>query len=408
MIVRKIREEELKRCYEVMSIAFEFPNKETRSNEEIVKEANEQPKTRAQEYWREKWAAFEDDDHTMMGMMFTIPYTVQFDGGAYPMCGIGGVSTLPQYRKNGVIRGCFEHNLPQMYEDGVLFSYLYPFSTAFYRKFGYEMCGERVLYEIDLRAYSHFPVEGKAVLAEGQSLNDAIASVYRDFCGNMNLMCVRKPYDFPGADGQNPAKDCVYTYVYFAKDGTPKGVMTFTKEQLEPYVFEMRCSQFYFSDWEGFYGLLNHALAYKTYYKKISFWLPSHFDVVSRIPEWAKVPCKRTCAHTGMNRVINVEAVLKAARYQGSGSVSIGVCDDQIQKNNGVFLVVFENGQAVTVEKTDSAPDITMSICDFSRLITGTHQAEDALTLPGVSVCNPSAPFAAVFYKKPIFIMDSF
>ena len=127
--------------------------------------------------------------------------------------------------------------------------------------------------------------------------------------------------------------------------------MTFTKEQLEPYVFEMRCSQFYFSDWEGFYGLLNHALAYKTYYKKISFWLPSHFDVVSRIPEWAKVPCKRTCAHTGMNRVINVEAVLKAARYQGSGSILIGVCDDQIQKNNGGFLVVFENGQAVTVEK---------------------------------------------------------
>ena len=408
MIVRKIREEELKRCYEVMSIAFEFPNKATQTNEEIVKEAKEHPKTRGQEYWQEKWAAFEDDDKTMMGFMFTIPYTVQFDGQEYPMCGIGGVSTLPQYRKNGVIRACFEHNLPQMYEDGVVFSYLYPFSTAFYRKFGYEICGERVFYEIDLRAYTHFSVEGKCVLAEGTTLNEEIASVYRDFCGNMNLMCVRKPYDFPDAEGRDPAKDCVYTYVYFAKDGTPKGVMTFTKEQIEPYVFEMKCSQFYFSDWEGFYGLLNHALAYKTYYKKISFWLPSHMDVVSRIPEWAMVPCKRTVAHTGMNRVVNVQKALKGAQYHGSGTIAIGVSDPQIAKNDGVWLVSFENGQASAVERTAKTPDITMGISDFSRLIAGSHDTADAVSLPSVLVLNPSAPFAGVFYKKPIFIMDSF
>lgn len=64
---------------------------------EILKDVRERPKGRGQRFYTEKWAAFEDDDQTMMGFMFTIPYVVNFDGHACKMNGIGGVSTLPQY-----------------------------------------------------------------------------------------------------------------------------------------------------------------------------------------------------------------------------------------------------------------------------------------------------------------------
>lgn len=87
MIVLKIRDTELKRCGEVMSMAFEFPCSEERSNEEILKDVRERPKGRGQRFYTEKWAAFEDDDQTMMGFMFTIPYVVNFDGHACKMNG---------------------------------------------------------------------------------------------------------------------------------------------------------------------------------------------------------------------------------------------------------------------------------------------------------------------------------
>ena len=54
------------------------------------RDVRERPKGRGQRFYTEKWAAFEDDDQTMMGFMFTIPYVVNFDGHACKMNGIGG------------------------------------------------------------------------------------------------------------------------------------------------------------------------------------------------------------------------------------------------------------------------------------------------------------------------------
>lgn len=409
MIVRKIRDTELKRCGEVMSMAFEFPCSDERSNEEILKDVRERPKGRGQRFYTEKWAAFEDDDQTMMGFMFTIPYVVNFDGHACKMNGIGGVSTLPQYRRNGVIRGCFAHSLPAMYEEGYAFSYLYPFSSAFYRKFGYEMCGEQVLYEINLQSYSRFDVGGHVVLAEGDACFADIKWVYEKFARGMNMMCIREDDDYSWAREQNPAKDCVYTFVYYSGNGVPKGVMTFSKERTDGFYAKLACKQFFFSDPEGMKGLLNHALAYTAYYSHICFRLPVHMDVLSVIPEWPKFPYRRTLAHVGMARVVNVEQVLSLAEYRGEGTARIAIWDEQVEQNNGCFTVTFAGGRAVSVTKEEAEPDISMGISDFSRLITGTHDFSQIGWLDGVTVHHPeNAALAGVFYKKPIFITDAF
>lgn len=409
MIVRKIKDAELKRCFEVMSMAFEFPCNEERANEELVKEAKESPKSRAQRFYTEKWAAFEDDDQTMMGFMFTIPYVVNFDGHNCKMNGIGGVSTLPQYRRNGAIRSCFEKSLPSMYEEGYAFSYLYPFSSAFYRKFGYEMCGEQVMYEVNLQAYRSFDVGGRAVLAEGDACFADIKRVYAAFASGMNMMCVREEDDYPWAKDLNPAKDCIYTFVYYNATGEPKGIMTFSKEKTDGFYAKLACKQFFFSDLEGFKGLLNHALSYTAYYSHICFRLPIHMDVLSMIPEWPKLPYLRRLEHVGMARVVNAEQVLRLAEYRGTGTVCIEITDEQVEQNNGRFTVSFAEGKAVSVAKGEAEPDISMRISDFSRLILGTHDLSQAAWLPDVTVHHPeNEGLSGVFYKKPIFIADAF
>lgn len=409
MVVRKIKDAELKRCGEVMALAFEFPCTEERSNEEILKDAKEHPKGRGERFYTEKWAAFEDDDETMMGFMFTIPYVVNFDGHACKMNGIGGVSTLPQYRRGGVIRSCFEKCLPAMYEEGYAFSYLYPFSSAFYRKFGYEMCGEQVQYEVNLQAYHRFDVGGHTVLAEGDCCFEDIKRVYKAFARGMNMMCMREDDDYPWAKGLNPAKDCVYTFVYYSAAGEAKGVMTFSKEQTDGFYAKLNCKQFFFSDVEGLKGLLNHALAYTAYYSHICFRLPIHMDLLSIVPEWPKFPYQRTLAHVGMGRVIDVKQVLGLAKYRGQGTVRIGITDPQIPQNNGCFTVSFAEGKALSVTEEDASPDISMGIADFSRLIIGTHDLSQLDWLTGVTVHTPENPaLSGVFYKKPIFITDGF
>ncbi len=410
MIVRRVRVDELKRCSEVMSLAFEFPNREQRTSEEIAKEVLENPKGRFQRYYDYKWAAFEDDDKTMMGFICTIPYVVNFDGSICKMNGIGGVSTLPHYRRTGSIRGCFEKSLPWMYEEGFAFSYLYPFSSEFYRKFGYELCGEQIAYEVNLQAYKRFPIGGKCVLAEGDACFEDIKKVYGDFARGMNMMCVREDEDYPWARELNPARDCIYTYVYYNDAGEAKGVMTFDKTRENgSFYAKMNCKQFLFSDMEGFKGLMNHALSFIAYYSHICFRLPVHMDALSAIAEWPKLPYARTIAHVGMNRVVNVQMVLEMAKYKGSGKVCMKITDEQIEQNNGLFTVVFENGKATSVEKGGEAADIELTIQDFSRLITGSHDLSQAAWLFGTKILNPeNEALNGVFYRKPIFIIDSF
>jgi predicted acetyltransferase len=175
MIIRKIKPEELKRTMELFSISFEFGNDSNKSAAEVFAEVTENPQSREDVYWTEHWAAFLDDDKTMTSTFLAQPFPVHFDGNVYTMTGIGGVATLPQYRRNGGIRGCFEAALPDMYANDVSFSYLYPFSTAYYRKFGYEMGCERTQYHVRLSSLKTFAVSGNCSLVEpGNFVSDDI------------------------------------------------------------------------------------------------------------------------------------------------------------------------------------------------------------------------------------------
>lgn len=105
MIVRKIKPEEFQRTNELFGISFEFEVDNSKTGEEKLRELSELPfKGRHDIYFAERWAAFEDDDKTMMSFIVTTPYDMNFDGNICKMTGIGGVSTLPQYRRHGGIR----------------------------------------------------------------------------------------------------------------------------------------------------------------------------------------------------------------------------------------------------------------------------------------------------------------
>ena len=70
MKVRKIRPEELKRVYELFSVAFEMSYESKDTAEEVYNKLRDNPLSREDECLLEKYAAFEDDDKTMMSCIF--------------------------------------------------------------------------------------------------------------------------------------------------------------------------------------------------------------------------------------------------------------------------------------------------------------------------------------------------
>lgn len=420
MIIRKIRPEEYRRTNELFSLAFEAPNRNLKDSAEAIKEMTDHPENRQEEFWMERWAAFEDDDKTMMSFIVMVPYNVNFDGHVCKMSGIGGVSSLAQYRRHGGIRGCMEQMLRDTYEDGYAISYLFPFSDAYYRKFGYTRCGEIVNYSIDLRSIKPYNAGGSVNLLEHGNLTNDIKKVYEDFKQGLNMMAEHdRSYDYEWADGANPASDGCYTYVYYSASGEPKGVMSFYKKILpnsiphEDEHLDLACRRFMFSDDEGFRGLLNHCLAFAAYYEHVTFRLPADFEVVSYINEWALYPSSRSMDFNGMVRVQDVKKVLEMARYQGDGVLSVKVHDRIITDNEGTFTVEFKDGRAISVKREEVEPDIELDIADFSRFIIGTHDIRQigalAAALPEEIILNaPLAKIGKVFYRKPNFITEYF
>lgn len=414
MIVRKIKPEELKRTKELFSIAFEFAENIEKNAEELYEEISSSPNHREDAFWEERWAAFEDDDQTMMSYFIAQPFPVSFDGQVYTMSGIGGVATLPQYRKSGGIRGCFEAALPFMYQQGISFSYLYPFSSVYYRKFGYEMGCEKLQYHVSLSHLKIFPVTGKCFLVEpGNFMLEDIKKIYGIWQSKYNMMIANEDYEYAWVEKSNPVKNQEFTYVYKDSLNAPLGYMT-VKQAMEPDGRNVSCTRFCFTCTEGLKGLLNLLISLGSDHAYATFEVPADVDLTLLLPEWSKGAVSLKKYWSGMVRVVNVAKVLNGSKYIGSGLVKLAITDPQIPENNGVFQVTFEEGvckkviQSSMTDDLDEVADIRMTINEFSRLIIGTSDVHSLPYMDGVTVLNPSAPLNQIFYKKPNYIMEFF
>lgn len=396
MIVRQPTQQEAPRAEELMAIAFEYP---------LDRAAQKKP-------WPETvhpWAAYSEETGEMMSLLLVTDFTVRFDGHGCKMGGVGGVSTLPQYRRQGGIRGCFSAALPQMYENGCDFSYLYPFSTAYYRKFGYESCVQKYQTTVDLGLLRAPRGEGYFRLAEDACpMTAEIRALDRLWEERFNMMVLHLPEYYRWTEEEDPAAKQEFTYVCFDGQGQPCAYTTFRKQD-QSDGRNLVCSRFLFRDREGFQGLMDLFKSLSADHRYVKFSLPAIPALQYLLPEWSMGAAAWTVLPAGMVRVVNARAVLEKARYQGSGRVVLALEDQQIPQNCGTFAVSFRDGAAVSVAATEEAPDTVLTMPAFSALMAGTCEFIHAQAwLDGLTVKNPEAPLDRVFYRKPMMIVDYF
>lgn len=138
----------------------------------------------------EQWGAF-DEDGTLMGSIINNHFTAYLQGKPVSSGGIGAVSTLPEYREGGVIRQIFARLLPAGRERGEVISCLYPFSHAFYRKFGYETACRANLWRIPADGLRGFHHTGWVRQWRPGQATEAFTRIYDRFAARLNLSLVR-------------------------------------------------------------------------------------------------------------------------------------------------------------------------------------------------------------------------
>lgn len=380
MEVRRVKDEEYKRVDELFSISFsakmEPDNSQPTSGEDV------------------RYAAFENDE--MISAIYVPRYLMSFDGNMVKMAGIGGVSTLPKYRRKGGIRAVFSKLLPDLYKEGFDFSYLYPFSTFYYRKFGYENACEIIHYTVNTEALPKSENTPKVIFLEESSRKyaaDLIKKVYLYNCKKYNGMTSYTDEMFEWVEKEDPYKDCVYTYVYHNDETGSMGYISYSTQRDNEGLY-VDVNRLMFTDSEAFCALMSVVRTYFADYKRTVFNLPMHTGVERLIEEWSFGYLKREIIPNGMVRVVNVHEVLSKARYKGSGEYSVSVRDSFIEENNRTFIVKFEKGRAVGIEeKALDERENCMPIEKFSRAVFGSVDIFDS---------------NEVLYTKPMNIVTFF
>ena len=359
---------------------------------------------------REEWEAGEDEDWgafhekgTLMARIINNRFTSYIDGREVQNGGIGAVSTLPEYRNTGAIRGIFEKLLPSAYENGEVISTLYPFNHQFYRKFGYETVCFRNQYKFKPEILKEYHFDGEVIMWEdGQDISDYLR-IYGQFASEYNLAVKRDDALMKRHIKDNVYQERKFSYL-LRKDGKDLAYLLI-EDVYQPEAAFMWVEEAVWTTPEGFRAMLGFLARFSADYGEIELTLPYDVEFYSIVRSAKAYDIQKTTRQDYMVRVINVKKMLEVISKPVGTDFTIQVHDPQIQQNNRVWHVTENKIEEVG---NGSAADMEVSIPAFSQLAVGAISLKEAMLRDDILVRAKEKELLDLFTRKPIFINEHF
>ena len=356
------------------------------------------------------WGAF--DGGKLLSCMWEIDYLMRFDGNSVRMSGIGGVGTLPEARKGGLVRRVFERLLPEAYENGVVFSTLAPFSHDYYRMFGYEIACTRNNISVPTRDFFGLKPEGEFVQVFPGDDTSALREVHSAYIADLNHGICRDhwPDDrgWKAFTGNDPYSTGVFLYLWKDRDGRPRGYVKYRDEDNGDDGHAMSVQELAFTDIGGLYGVLGIVGGLSAQYRNLKWQMPTFIDPFDFIGDAWEV--NQHISPREMTRVVNLRAALELMRRPpGEGEYVLEVEDANIAANTGRYLVEF-GPEGTRVSSTRREPDLRCDSLVVAQLVTGYRTLENALLSrrSGLELRGNLGTLGRVFTLRPQHITEYF
>ena len=398
------------------SIAFTYPISDPEQKPD-PNDAQQQELLRG----RERWGMIDEATGRLMGGMLLIDYQTRVGEHWVKLSGVGGVSTLPEYRRAGVIREVFRAVLPHMYEKGAALSGLYPFSHAFYRKFGYEVYGGQNRVSVGLEQLRAFTGPDEVRMIESEADILAARSIYERFAQTRDL-AMRRELDYQWKkevmDG-DPYKDLAYKYLLLRKDARgelePCAYISFKPEDNGSNGRLASAREAAYVDGDALRRLLGFMSTFYPHYRRLRMALPGDVNLAALCPDCYDV--SDSIDHGYMLRAVNaklllesqpVTPIMKLAAQAGALGMSIALTDEFIPQNSGRYELTL-TPEGLECVQTELAPaDIEVDIQTFTQLVTGALSLRQAGYRAGLRI-NTVTPLAeALFTGRPQYIADHY
>lgn len=397
MVIRTIGPEEYQTVVDISDIAFAAVGEPRDSGHPPERAADVHLLTRA---------AF-DDAGKMMASLQLIPYSVWYEGKEVGMGGIGGVSTLPEYRRQGSIRALMEHSLREMHERGMALSALYPFSHAYYRQFGYELACLRRKLEIGFDAFAGFRSEEPVCQWLPGQDDEPIRALYEIFASGTNLAVRRDNSHWKKRLDGDPYAKRKYTYLWRDDQGNPRAYAILSVEDA-PDGKRLLMDDFACADPSATQGLFSLLRSMGAAYKKFVWKMPAWIDPNSLFPE--PYYAEQRVEQHGMARLVNVGEALRLLRHpKERGSYTLRALDAQLPQNDGLWRVEFGEGQADVKKVQSGEADWTLDIRALTQLALGYHDTDSLMWgWPKLGAPSNAETLRRVFRRRKVYLADHF
>ena len=348
----------------------------------------------------QQWGAFHEDG-TLMAHIINNQFTSWLDGTPVRNGGIGAVSTLPEYRMEGGIKGIFRKLLPYAYADGEVISTLYPFNHAFYRKFGYETVCWKNIYEFSPDVLREYTFTGEAKLWKQGDPVTVWTELYNRFASSWNLALRRDDALMEKQLKGDYWKD--RKFCYFLSAGSRPVAYIIFQDLGHDSLAAMEIKDLAWIGPEGFRAILGFLARFSADYAAIRLFLPRDIELMSLIRTPRTWDIRESVNQGYMIRVINAVRALEAMRKPAGCAFVVRVSDDFIPENNGTWEV-----SCAGVTATSAEPDLCVSEKALGQLVCGAVSLSEALYREDTVVLKNRELLNRVFVRKPILVEDHF
>lgn len=314
---------------------------------------------------------------------------------------LSGICSQPEYRRMGGVRALFDEVGKTAVEKGIVAGFLAPFSIEYYEKFGYANLNRTFAVKVPFANLRHIPRCNNAELYTGEQLAE-LCELHNKCVFKENLMTLRE-------DNRHfcskPLEEADYTYIHRNSLGEADGYVRFSITRPEM----LTCEELFVLTPDALKGIIGFLRNYDGIVKTLRVrkqYQGSPFScLIDRVDD---VKYDHDGGYAG--RIYDLGKLLENNVYPGEyGKFSI-LSLDELQQNNGVFTVEYENRKA-TVTRSDSGDyDISLTAPAAARLLLAGegHTAETAVYIDGVELKTDADDFFRAFPHRASRFTDSF
>ena len=313
----------------------------------------------------------------MVSSTSAIPFTMRANGRAMPLAGVSTVGTLPEYRRQGLVRRRTTRAFADMRERGQAVAALWASQAAIYQRYGYAMTTVQRAYSVDTVEIGFHDGDAGSASVERLDVDSGYGiakQLYIDYIADRICYLHRARATWLNNALQEVEADGpIHIGICCDASGEVQGYVVYTL-RAGKRDHPSRNQEIVVRD-----------LAWLTLdaYRSLWSFLARH-DLVGRVL-WRSAPLDdpapelfmeprllNTRDHEGLwFRVVDVATALEARGYDEADGVSIEIDKDDLAPWNAGTYRVAVSAEGAEVSRSSAPADVQMSVKTLASLYTG-------------------------------------